>query len=151
MEDVAGDSTGPALPALSADRCSAPHGEPPQSAEGSECTRISDQALREGITPRSHRQEQPPASRSELAPEDIAAVGLIVAIRQATVPAAAQLSPAPGILPAPDRSPAVLQLDAAGAAARSAPDAEQPPPKPVSTFKFSRRNAPYVCQVSCGV
>lgn len=151
MEEVAGDSTGPALPALCADRCSAPHGELYQSAEGSECTRISDQALRECTTPRSHPQEQPPASPRELAPEDIAAVGLIVAISQASVPSAAHDSPAPGMLPAPERSPAMLQLDVTGAAARSAPDAERPPPKPVSTFKFSRRNAPYVCQVGCGV
>ena len=82
---------------------------------------------------------------------------------------AAQLKQSRWLLPAPqsrptahlpDRSPAggtqrdahdALRAPERQAQPPARTEAGRPPPKPASSVMFSRRNAPYVCQVSCPV
>lgn len=55
--------------------------------------------------------------------------------------------PTRGMLPAPDAILGGLQTAECKVEQSVTDDTLRPPPQPASTVKFSRRNAPYVCQV----
>lgn len=76
-----------------------------------------------------------------------APVGILAAIEYDQLSEQSVAVPTRGMLPAPDAILGGLQTAKCKAEQSVTDDALRPPPQPASTVKFSRRNAPYVCQV----
>ena len=88
---------------------------------------------------------------SHLEPKSSEAGDTVGAKGQDTCPTAEphplQAASVPWVLPAPGTVTGALLAVAVAVAALGTGETERPPPQPASTAKFSRRNAPYVCQV----